>query len=92
MYVIIENCLIYSNIQCRACGTRALGLLLSLIDQTDVTGQQFGPLYEDSINILINIANGNDSMKVSRNLFYIKQSFEIKLKKLFSVIESLEQL
>ncbi|KAL4096554.1 hypothetical protein QTP88_021483 [Uroleucon formosanum] len=48
---------------CRACGTRALGLLLSLIDYTNVTGQQFGPLYEDSINILINIANGNDSMK-----------------------------
>lgn len=48
---------------CRACGTRALGLLLSLIDYTDITGQQFGPLYEDSITILINIANGNDSMK-----------------------------
>ncbi|KAL5242408.1 hypothetical protein ACI65C_009818 [Semiaphis heraclei] len=48
---------------CRACGTRALGLFLSLIDHTDITGQQFGPLYEDSIDILINIANGNDSMK-----------------------------
>ncbi|XP_025195470.1 uncharacterized protein LOC112594729 isoform X2 [Melanaphis sacchari] len=48
---------------CRACGSRALGLLLSLIDHTDITGQQFGPIYEDSINILINIANGNDSMK-----------------------------
>lgn len=64
--LIFENYLIYFNIQCRACGTRALGLLLSLIDYTDITGQQFGPLYEDSITILINIANGNDSMKVSK--------------------------
>ncbi|XP_050056639.1 uncharacterized protein LOC114126962 isoform X3 [Aphis gossypii] len=51
------------NTYALACGTRALGLLLSLIDYTDVTGQQFAPLYEESINILINIANGNDSMK-----------------------------
>ncbi|XP_050436068.1 uncharacterized protein LOC126842896 [Adelges cooleyi] len=48
---------------CRACGTRALGLFLSLIDNTSIAEAQARPLFQESIEVLINIANGNDSMK-----------------------------
>ncbi|XP_050535616.1 uncharacterized protein LOC126902414 isoform X2 [Daktulosphaira vitifoliae] len=48
---------------CRACGTRALGLLLSLFDQVDIIETQAGSLFQHSIEVLINIANSNDSMK-----------------------------
>lgn len=60
------NTFFFSKIKCRACGTRALGLLLSLIDHTEIIEQQFGPLFIESVEMLINIANGNDSMKVSQ--------------------------